>query len=95
MLFNRSSDEPLANEIDRVRLSTTFTVDRRILAANLRRDGRVSSVRGDKFVADTRAFLDTEKASGRSDPAYSEACRSAFRNDVDQHSEVVPISIPN
>src|SRR5438876_10893029 len=28
-------------------------------------------------------------------PAYSEACRSAFRNDVDQHSEVVPISIPN
>ena len=27
--------------------------------------------------------------------AYSEACRSAFRNDVDQHSEVVPISIPN
>jgi len=27
--------------------------------------------------------------------AYSEACRSAFRSDVDHHSEVMPISIPN
>jgi hypothetical protein len=27
--------------------------------------------------------------------AYSEACRSAFRSDVDQRSELMPISIPN
>jgi putative transposase len=27
--------------------------------------------------------------------AYSEACRSAFRSDVDHHSEVMPIGIPN
>ena len=31
----------------------------------------------------------------RQNVAYSEACRSAFRSDVDQHSEVMPISIPN
>jgi len=35
------------------------------------------------------------KYFGKVKAAYSEACRSAFRNDVDQHSEVVPISIPN
>jgi len=27
--------------------------------------------------------------------ADSEGCRSAFRTDVDHHSEVMPISVPN
>jgi len=44
---------------------------------------------------DCRMGGDLEAVERRQPNAYSEACRSAFRNDVDQHSEVVPISIPN
>src|ERR1700687_2758123 len=69
MLFNRTSDGPLVNEIEQARLSKDVTVARRILAANLRRDGRVNSARGAKFVDDTDAFLTTERASTkRNDP---------------------------